>query len=111
MAHGAVLRCCGVFYRLFAPNYVFPSIISNFAASSSNTVFLWIHVLDLCVLLGIRFVRENRENVCFFTILQKVYGLFALHVNVGRFFVMFLGFLQYFIYLCRHKPHQTKKNT
>ena len=47
-------------HRLFAPNFVFPSIIRNFAASSSNTVFLWIHVLDLCVLLKIAlFVRMD----------------------------------------------------
>ena len=79
-----VLRC-GVFYRLFAPNFVFSSIISNFAASSSNTVFLWIHVLDLCVLLKIAlFVRMDVS--VFFHNFTKVYGLFALHVNVGRLF-------------------------
>ena len=72
-------------HRLFAPNFVFPSIISNFAASSSNTVFLWIHVLDLCVLLKIAlFVRMDVS--VFFHNFIKVYGLFALHVNVGRLF-------------------------
>ena len=39
---------------------VVSSLIRTFAASSSNTVFLWIHVLDLCVLLKIAlFVRMD----------------------------------------------------
>ena len=66
----------------------------TFVASSSNTVFLWTHVLDLCVLLGNSICSwEQREKCVFSLIFIKVYGLFALHVNVGRlFFVFFLAY-------------------
>ena len=38
-------------------------------------------------------VRENGCKCVFSQFLQKVYGLFALHVNVGRlFFVFFLAY-------------------
>ena len=75
---------------------VVSSLIRTFAASSSNTVFLWIHVLDLCVLLKIAlFVRMDVS--VFFHNFTKVYGLFALHVNVGRLFLCFSWYFAIFL--------------
>ena len=98
-------------WLLLLQNLVYCSFCITFAASSSNTVFLWIHVLDLCVLLKIAlFVRMDVS--VFFHNFTKGLWFIRSACECGAFlFCVFLGFLQYFIYLCRHRPHQTKKNT
>ncbi len=50
----------------------------TFAASSSNTVFLWIHVLDLCVLLKIALFVRTERKVCFFTDFYKRFMVYSL---------------------------------
>ena len=76
---------------------VVSSLIRTFAASSSNTVFLWIHVLDLCVLLKIALFVRMDVSVFFHNFTKGLWFIRSACECGAIIFVFFLVFCNIFI--------------